>query len=58
MARGGSSTATIELLRDYDPEPDGADVPDPYYGGAGGFEDVFDIVSRSCRSLLASLSET
>ena len=27
-------------------------VPDPYYGGASGFEDVFEICERSCRGLL------
>jgi protein-tyrosine phosphatase len=57
MARSGASTARIGLLRAYDPRPDGDDVPDPYYGGPRGFEDVFDIVSRSCRSLLATLTE-
>ncbi len=30
-------------------------VPDPYYGGASGFEDVFDICERACRGLLAHL---
>ena len=50
------ATARIELLRTYDPDRDHDDVPDPYYGGASGFENVFDIVSRSCRNLLASLS--
>jgi len=29
-----------------------ASVPDPYYGGASGFEDVFDICDRACRGLL------
>ena len=58
LARGGHATARIELLRAYDPSPDGADVPDPYYGGPAGFENVFEIVSRSCRSLLASISGT
>ena len=57
LAYGEASTAKIELLRDYDPEGDGDDVPDPYYGGASGFEEVLDIVSRSCRNLLASLTE-
>ena len=57
MARQGPATARIELLRAYDPEQEGGDVPDPYYGGATGFENVFDIVSRSCRNLLASLTE-
>jgi protein-tyrosine phosphatase len=56
LARAGVATARIELLRAYDPERDGDDVPDPYYGGASGFENVFEIVSRSCRSLLASLT--
>lgn len=46
----------IVLLRDWDDERDGADVPDPYYGGSDGFETVLDIVERSCRRLLAELS--
>ena len=58
LARGGAATARIELLRAYDPEADDDDVPDPYYGGASGFENVFEIVSRSCRNLLASLTES
>jgi protein-tyrosine phosphatase len=57
MARSAPASAKIRLLRDYDPHRDGDDVPDPYYGGASGFEDVFEIVSRSCASLLASLEE-
>jgi protein-tyrosine phosphatase len=44
----------IRLLRDYDPEG-GGDVPDPYYGGAEGFDTVVTIVERSCRGLLADL---
>ena len=30
----------------------GGDVPDPYYGGDEGFEEVLDIVERSCEALL------
>lgn len=30
----------------------GADVPDPYYGGAEGFEEVLDLVEEVCRDLL------
>ena len=29
-----------------------ADVPDPYYGGERGFDDVLDQVDAACRSLL------
>jgi protein-tyrosine phosphatase len=32
-----------------------ADVPDPYYGGAAGFERVLDLVEEHCRSLLEEL---
>lgn len=32
-----------------------ADVPDPYYGGARGFDDVLDLVTDGCRRLLAEL---
>ena len=28
------------------------DVPDPYYGAAGGFEEVLDLVQAACRGLL------
>jgi protein-tyrosine phosphatase len=27
-------------------------VPDPYYGGAKGFEDVFELVELGCHALL------
>ena len=46
--------AEVRLLRDWDPEGPG-DVPDPYYGGADGFEDVLDMVERSCEGLLEEL---
>ncbi|WP_339859259.1 low molecular weight protein-tyrosine-phosphatase [Pseudohongiella acticola] len=29
------------------------DVPDPYYGGDGGFEQVLDLVEQACDALLA-----
>jgi protein-tyrosine phosphatase len=31
------------------------DVPDPYYGGANGFEEVLDLVEGAARGLLAHL---
>jgi protein-tyrosine phosphatase len=32
-----------------------ADVPDPYYGGPAGFDDVLDLVTAACRLLLEEL---
>jgi protein-tyrosine phosphatase len=52
-AAGG--TARVHRLREWDPEGGGLDVPDPYYGGARGFEDVHDMVERSCAALLDHL---
>jgi protein-tyrosine phosphatase len=48
-------TASIHRLREWDPEGDSPDVPDPYYGGTNGFERVHDIVERSCAALLQAL---
>jgi protein-tyrosine phosphatase len=31
------------------------EVPDPYYGGPNGFEDVLDLVEKAARGLLAHL---
>ncbi len=51
--------AALRLLRDYDPWAEGEEdreVPDPYYGGPDGFQEVFDMVWRSCGSLLEEVS--
>jgi protein-tyrosine phosphatase len=48
--------AKVHVLRAFDPaSPPGARVPDPYYGGRDGFEDVFDICEAACLGLLAHL---
>jgi protein-tyrosine phosphatase len=33
------------------------DVPDPYYGGADGFEHVLDLLEKDCRALLDELRQ-
>lgn len=51
---GAGGDAALYLLREFDPEGGpGAEVPDPYFGGPGGFETVFAMVERSSRGLLA-----
>jgi protein-tyrosine phosphatase len=32
-------------------------VPDPYYGGPNGFEEVLDLVEAAARGLLAHLRQ-
>ena len=40
-------TGKLYLMREFDPLGKGKDVPDPYFGGERGFQEVFDILDRS-----------
>ncbi len=56
MSDSASDKSNLFLFRSFDSEsPDGADVPDPYYGGPNGFDDVFDICQAACRGLLGHI---
>jgi protein-tyrosine phosphatase len=56
LARTAEDKAKVRLLRSFDPgAPRDAEVPDPYYGGASGFEDVFDMCEAACRGLIEHL---
>lgn len=55
---GEAATASLSLLLDHHPELRGGDVPDPYYGGDDGFEQVLDQVEVACTQLLRSLLKT
>jgi protein-tyrosine phosphatase len=56
---GRQGRAKIHLLRADDPDrapgDDRHDVPDPYYGGSSGFEQVYAMVHRSAKALLERL---
>lgn len=45
----------IKLFLEYAPAAGRREVPDPYYGGETGFEDVLDLVEEAARGLLAAL---
>jgi protein-tyrosine phosphatase len=45
----------LGLLMDYAPHWGEREVPDPYYGGDQGFEQVFDMVEAACRGLLEEI---
>ncbi|MBV1939784.1 low molecular weight protein-tyrosine-phosphatase [Streptomyces sp. BV286] len=48
----------VRLLRSYDPAAgDDLDVPDPYYGGMGGFEECLEMVEAASPGLLAAVRE-
>lgn len=43
------------FLRDYAPQAGVDEVPDPYYGGRGGFDRVLDLIEQGADGLIASL---
>ena len=58
VAPDDDAAAKVRLLREFDPAAAAArdlDVPDPYYGGPDGFDDVIDMVDAACRGLLDQL---
>ena len=58
LASGEEQRAKVRLLRVFDPASAGSDdldVPDPYYGAEGGFEEVLDLVSAACAGLLEEI---
>jgi protein-tyrosine phosphatase len=58
LAPDARARGKVRLLREFDPasaESTDLDVPDPYYGGARGFDNVLDLVEAACRGLLAEL---
>jgi protein-tyrosine phosphatase len=58
LARSREDESKIHLMREFDSlgRPNDS-VPDPYYGGIDGFENVYDIVERACQGLLEALEE-
>jgi protein-tyrosine phosphatase len=56
LAQSGEERAKVQLLRSFcarSVDANELDVPDPYYGGVQGFEDVFDICEAACQGFLA-----
>jgi protein-tyrosine phosphatase len=47
----------VRLFGDFDPVDPGSEVPDPYYGGPQGFEEVLAMVERTCAVLVAALQQ-
>jgi protein-tyrosine phosphatase len=45
----------LRLFLEYAPEQGIDEVPDPYYGGAAGFERVLDLVEAAASGLIKSL---
>ena len=56
LADPGGVSPRVMLFRDFDPVAPGGDVPDPYYGGDAGFEEVLSMVERTSATLVAAIA--
>jgi protein-tyrosine phosphatase len=52
MAPKNNGRSQISLLMRHCKDAAVEEVPDPYYGGAGGFEEVLNLVEAGCSALL------
>ncbi|MBX2946369.1 MAG: low molecular weight phosphotyrosine protein phosphatase [Cyclobacteriaceae bacterium] len=48
----------VYLMRSFDSTDDHDEVPDPYYGGMRGFQEVFEILDRSTEAFLVHLEQS
>lgn len=46
------SRAEVNLFLDFHPSENLKDVPDPYYGGVHGFDEVLNLVEQACTQLI------
>ncbi len=52
LARNEEQKEKVRLLMDYAPGHGANEVPDPYYGGDEGFDEVYSMLVAACEALL------
>ncbi len=59
LANSKEDVEKVQLIRSFEPETNdrNSDVPDPYYGGEEGFQNVFDILDRTTNQILREIVE-
>lgn len=55
--RPSDCSAHVARFLDYHPDANQGDVPDPYYGGDQGFDQVLDLIEAAADGLLATLAK-
>jgi len=56
LARTPEQKAKIRRMTDFCVHMQASEVPDPYYGGAAGFEYVIDLLEDACEGLLKNIT--
>lgn len=55
LAKNDSETNKVQLILDEIFPNENVDVPDPYYGGNFGFENVFKMLDEACEKIASRL---
>ena len=55
LEQDGAPDEKLRLLLECDPAAAVREVPDPYYGGRRGFENVYGLIDSACEALLDEL---
>ena len=55
LARNVNDIAKVKLILD-ETSDENIDVPDPYYGGDQGFQDVFNMLDEACTNIANKLA--
>ncbi|WP_194776433.1 low molecular weight protein-tyrosine-phosphatase [Pararhodonellum marinum] len=55
--KSGIKNKQVYLIRDFQPDADDPEVPDPYYGGSESFEEVYRILDDAIDHLLQQLRQ-
>jgi protein-tyrosine phosphatase len=58
LDRDNKYRSKVKLMCDYAKQHNDREVPDPYYGGADGFDYVIDLLTDACGGLLTELTAT
>jgi protein-tyrosine phosphatase len=55
VAPDATARAKVHRMTAFGPDADVDEVPDPYYGGADGFVEVYELLERACGGLVEHL---
>lgn len=57
IAKGRNLNHKIDFLMNQVHKGKNLEVPDPYYGGANGFEEVYKMLEEACEAIIIQLKE-
>jgi protein-tyrosine phosphatase len=57
MERYPKVKSQLFRMREFDKQQSGRDIPDPYYGGLKGFEQVYEMLEEACGNFINHLTQ-